>query len=220
MGMDIIELRDGTSVKYNRLTQSEYLVMLKEAIGSAVSKPFNIEAHCISGGNVLAKSNGDYSLFFSMNDLDGVISDFENGSSKGNEALMNKNKYGDKFPDGTGVLIQELLRLLDIYNEVPGVALLREIDFRIDNLEEKEMFMKQYFINIVAVVGEVLIKNNRTATWQMKLGTDGVTWNPFVKVKNKEYGFFIYLYEDVFLSRVKKKNILTEIYETMSGIIN
>lgn len=216
--VDIVELRDGTSIKYKILSKDEYESLLKDTIGSALTKPYSIEVYCMKDMRVLAKCNEDYALYHSMSDLDRIITDFANDSSEGNEALMNKNKYGDTFPSNTNLMINELLDSLHIKYKGPSEELLQEIDECISRLRDPNIFMKEYFMNIIAVVGETLIKKYN-GVWKMKLGTDAVTWNPFLRVKEKEVGFFIYLYDDIFLSNVQKKNVLFEIYQTTSDII-
>jgi predicted neuraminidase len=152
--MDIVELRDGTSIKYKTLTKDEYNALLKDTIGEALAKPYEIEAHRLKDKRVLAKSKEYYALYFSMYDLDRIITDFSDGGSQGNEVLMNKNKYGDAFPINTNMMIKALLDSLHIEYKKPSVELLLEIDKEIDKLEYPDIFMKEHFMDIVAVVGE------------------------------------------------------------------
>lgn len=213
--MDIIELHDGSSVKCNYLTKDEYDKLLKDTIGEEILKPHGIIAHKLSNMSVVATKDYDYTLFFSMSDLDKVIANSENGRSS-SEALMNKNKYGEAFPNATKDLIKNLLDTLSIDHKPLTGEFLLEIDRRIEKLDDAQWFMKEHIMNLIAVVGETLISKYH-GKWKMKLGKDGVTWNPYLE-KIEGMDFFIDLYEDVFINE-PKYHVLYQTYENVVGVI-
>jgi len=91
------------------------------------------------------------------------------------------------------------------------------IDQKIDTLQDPLEFKRRYFINLIALVGEVYISAGK-AKWEMKISGDSVTWNPYLIIKKQEVNFFVYLYEDVFLVSANKERGLLEIYETIGDI--
>ena len=218
--IDIIELRDGTSIKWQPLTQNEYDSLLKKAVKEPIGKYINqygIEVRLLDSQQIIAKDRDYYGLYFSLSDFDRVLADFEKSGSHGTEILLNKNKYGKSFPEKTGVLINELSTALDIEDTIPSEALLRIVDTKICELQDPNTFRKQHLINFIALVGEALIKKHN-AKWEMKLASDKITWNPYLVIRRHQVPFFTYLYEDIFLNQNTQKTPLIEVYETVNDI--
>lgn len=215
---DVVEMQNGLTIKYKVLTKEEYDILSKSVIGKAILKPYSIEAHEIENNYVIATNKENFNLYLNMRDLDIVIEDFGEVGSTGIETLMNKNKYGNEFPERTKSLIFELISVLNLKSEDVDEKLLRDIDEEINKLKDPNAFRKSYFINLIAVEGEALIKKN-LLQWQMELGTDNKTWNPYLKSRKGKINFFIYLYEDIFEKNANKENLLLDLFKTMNEII-
>lgn len=71
--------------------------------------------------------------------------------------------------------------------------------------------------NFIALMGELLIKKY-DAEWIMELSSDNITYNPYLKIRDKKVQFFIYLFEDIFIKEKPVANLLTEIYRTVDEI--
>lgn len=220
--MDIIELSNGESIRCKSLTKDEYQLLLKDNKREAIQRfldRYGIEVRNIKGNSVVVKEQDYYTLYFSIEDLDKVLLD-ATGALGGKELLLNKNLYGQKFPEKTDSLIKQLLLKLQIQYVPLDEKLLKEIDKAILVLPNPHLFKEEYFLNFIAIVGETLIRKHNIS-WQMEMAADRMTWNPYLIIRNQRVQFFVYLYEDVFLKENSSTNspFLSEIFETVEDII-
>ena len=74
---------------------------------------------------------------------------------------------------------------------------IKKIENKLAALDNPLFFYRKYFLNFVALLGEITIKNC-SASWDLQLSDDGVTWNPFLKIQKKSIPIFSRLYETVF----------------------
>jgi len=217
--MDVIELNDGTSISCKALEKAEYDSLLKKSDSTIYLDKYkglySLDVHLLGNGEVLIHESGYYTLYYRLSDLDRLLS--QDNHSDRRELLLNKNVYGEKFPSHTKQLIDGLLQSLALRDSVYNDNLLLSIDNKINKLKNGDEFKKTHFINLIAVVGEVLLKKY-TGFWNMELDLDGKTWNPYLTISGNKFQFFIYLYEDVFFKRTHEYT-LSEINDTMQIII-
>jgi hypothetical protein len=140
--------------------------------------------------------------------------------TKGSKEIMfGRNPFGKDFPMHVSVLIDEIKSELDIKSAAIDLQALVEIDKKINALHERKAFNEKYFLNMIALIGEVFIHEKQPhATWEMQLATDYTSWNPSIKYDNRNIDFLGYLYEDLFLDTPTPPNELLNIYETINGI--
>lgn len=217
--MDSIQLNNGLTVKCKSLSKEEYNSSLKDTPGSSIKRfkeKYNIDVHQLRNGQVLVKEDDYYTLYYNLGDLDMVLLN-ASGYSQGVEILRNKNIYGSDFPAKTDSLINQLCISLSIEYKETNEQLLKEVDTKINKLKDPELFREGYFINFIALIGESLIKKHQ-ARWEMKIASDGSTWNPYLIINDHRVQFFTYLYEDIFISHSQEDHLLFEIYETVNAI--
>lgn len=219
--MDKIELNNGVSIKCQVLNKQEFAEMLQDEKGELLEKykhPFGLEVYELQNTHVIVKENNYFTLFLSISDLDKVLT-ASTGIGSGQEILLNKNPFGKTFPDHVSRLVGDVLTDLNLPSNLPvDEKLLVWVDSEILKKEDAVEFKKNYFINLIAIVGEAL-KHNHKANWKMELSSDGQTWNPCLIIKGRKVQFFIYLYEDVFLTEKRNEPVLIETYETINDVL-
>lgn len=217
--MDRIELIDGTTIKCQALTKEKFDSLLMTN-GTSYLKEYmerySIDVHLFENGEILIHDSGYYTLYFSLSDLDKVLN--QENTTAGTEALLNKNIYGREFPAHAADLSKKLSDFFSVRYDGNQGNFLQVLDEKIDSLPDAQDFKSEHFLEILAVIGEALIQKY-AAKWEMELGSDGVTWNPYLEVKGKYVQYFVYLYEDIF-QQENHKRTLSEIYHTMISIIN
>jgi hypothetical protein len=216
--MDIIELNDGTSISCKALTKSEYdsiLTQEKPSFLKKYSELYSLDVYLLNNGNVVVREADYYTLYIRLVDLDHVLS--QSNDVGGFEMLLNKNAFGEKFPLHTKELVMEVANKLKVDVSRYDDELLRIVDTKVSLLGAKEDFSKKYFLHLIALVGEVL-REKHGLEWEMVLGSDVKTWNPYLKVKQERVQFFGYLYEDIFLTK-PHEHFLEELSRTMDVII-
>lgn len=217
--MDIIELSNGTSIQCKALSAAEYKRLLKGANAERIERyalHYEIDVHKVDEKTILVRENDYYTLYFSLNDLDNVLMDAASGNT-GKEIMLNKNKYGSDFPANTGALIRQLCDALQMEYVQVSPEFLAALDDKMDALKNPVEFKRKYFLNLIAVVGEAFNAKHQAA-WEMVQAEDGVTWNPFIKIRGEHIQCFVYLYEDVFIASDNTRNLLSEIFKTMDDI--
>lgn len=214
--MENIELSDGTIVTGKSLDFETFSKLKKESIYSEpitnIQKAFNVEAYQLKG-KVVANDRGYCMLFDSLEDLEKVLQDF---NPSGAEIMQHKNPYGKEFPDHAHVLIENLIRELHIEpTRVVDEKLLPKVDAKLNGMKSTE-FKKKHFIHLIALVGEVL-KSTGGIDWEMKLSSDGQTWNPYMKRDKKTFEFFVNLYQDIYI-RNDIRNMLIDNFDLSTKI--
>lgn len=216
--MDSIELSDGTTIKCRALTKEQFESLLKSDNVSFLKEykeRYSINVYWLNNGELLVNEGEYYTLYFKLSDLDKLLSQTDIGNSA--EVLLNKNPYGKEFATNAKILSKKLTDFFSVLPSNDQDGFLKMLDIQIDSLPNAQEFKREHFISILATIGEALIiKYN--ANWEMELGSDGVTWNPYLRVRGKRVQYFVYLYEDVFLKE-DHRHTLSEIYLTMSSII-
>lgn len=219
--MDRIELNDGSSIKCKPLTKEQYDSMIKAHAKDITylrryKDLYELDVHLISNGEVLVREGDYYTLYYKLSDLDKLLNQ-AGLAENGEEVLKNKNPYGEKYPLHTNQLILNLANQLSVTSQGSSKELLIALDQRLDSMENGQEFKRDHFINLIAVVGEVLLKKYG-GDWYMEMAGDNKTWNPYLIIKGQKVEFFVYLFEDVFLQESHQQT-LSEIYETVEGII-
>lgn len=181
----------------------------------SLSKTFSAQIYKLNNGEGIIERNGYFTHYRKFDDLIKVLENFDQ-LSRAREILYGRNRYGRSFSDSTKVLIKELLDQLNIQRTGIDEGLLREVDKEIGRLNDIEDFCDEYFLNLVALVGEVLIKEKECA-WKLELSDDGETWNCHLLFKGEKIIFVGFLYEDLFLRRTDDPLITT--YYSVSDII-
>ena len=216
--MDNIELSDGSFIKCKSLSLHEFKALSIKSLGGPIGKfknQFGVEVYQLNNDEVIANDGGYYMLFDNTNDVEKVLTDAHQ-SSHGTEILSNKNSFGKDFPNHTNILIKDLSDALNVKYVQPDEQLLRDLDYKLGGLPNASKFKKKHLINFIAVIGEVLRRKYKTE-WEMVLGSDAKTWNPYLKSKGRPIEFFTYLYEDIYINE-NTEQLLTEVYETVNAI--
>lgn len=213
--MDRIELIDGTTIECLSLEKDQFNALLKRrhSLLQRYKNHYSIDVYLFDNGELAVNEDGYYTLYFALNDLDKVLNQPQNSQT---ELLLNKNPFKEKFPGNAKLLVKKLKDELDAPEKENEQDLLLFLDNKIDSLKDAREFRKNNFISLLAVLGDALIQKY-SANWEMELGRDGVTWNPYISVKGRKVEFFVYLYEDVFLKG--NNRVLSELYLTMCTII-
>lgn len=219
--MEKIELKDNTSIKCKALSKYEFDKILSSHSAGALSEyktKYSIDVYEISSQEVLVQEGNYYTLYYSLSDLNAVLngSSFEDG---GREILYGKNPFDSDFPRYTYKLIEELALSLQLNpSKTFSLSYLQEVNEKINSLDSSQEFFEKKFINIIALIGEAVVEKYH-ASWDMKLGDDKITWNPYLNSKDQSINFFSFLYEDIFIEK-DTKDCIPEIYHTVSGIIS
>ena len=214
--MESIELSTGETVMCKSLDKNEYDRLMENAMPflNVYKDKLGIDVNEIKGSKDVIVRDGNYmTLYFNREGLDKVLMN----SSPSFEALLNKNPYGIDFPHKSKALCDELTMFFSLKNYPIDTNLLMAIDEKMDLLTDPISFKRKYFIHLISIIGEAVI-NKYNGTWVMQLGSDSVTWNPFISIRHKEVQFFTYLYEDIFISD-NSGQILIETFDTVDAII-
>ncbi|WP_374950020.1 hypothetical protein [Mucilaginibacter sp.] len=217
--MDSIELNDGTLVECTYLTETQFVKLKSNVVQGAIESfkiKYQAEVYQFPDGSVIASKDGIYVQFNSLDDLKSVLDD-TNEDQIVTSILHNKNPFGELFPNHTFQLIRQLTDSLQMPEGEPvNAQLLKDIDSKISDLPNPSIFKKKFFINLVAVVGEVICKEHNIK-WRMILSDDKQTWHPYLYTPKKPIEFFSYLYEDIYESN-RQGSILFEAYQTANDI--
>lgn len=215
--MDKIELSNGKSIVCKSLTEIEFEALLKQGVPkqfNSFKDKYEIDVYQLLNKEVIVKEGDYYTWYNNLDDLNKVLDD---ASGSGIEILHNNNIYGETFPNFTDTLINELLSELNIENRKFDKDLLNAIDIKVSKLKDPKSFRKKHLLHFIVIIGETLIKDGY-GMWSMELASDGITWNPYLKIKDHNINYFIYLYEDIYMDNAG--NMLLETYETVKAIIN
>lgn len=217
--METIELKDGSFVNCTSLNFEEFESLRsnsRPAQLSNFSEHLDVEVYVLKNDEVLAAQNGYYMLFKNVNDLEKILAD-DDSSTRVSEILFNKNPFGKDFPFYTSRLIHDLTWQLDIQYTNFDEQLLTSIDDKLNHLPHSSEFKKTHLLNFIAVVGEVLIKQ-QNVKWKMMLSDDNQTWNPYLQAKN-DSAFFVDLYEDIYVNQ-PSETLLKQNYELTKVLLN
>lgn len=162
----------------------------------SLSEKFSARVFRLKSGEGIVERHGNYTFYKSYDDLVKVFENFDL-LAKPVEILYGRNKFGEDFPKYSDEIINSMLTELNIPKSLISEDLLRKVDSAIDRLKDPDEFRDEYFINCVAIVGELLIKNN-SCKWNMSLSDDGETWNCHLSYKGETIIIVKYLYEDMF----------------------
>ena len=221
--MEKTELNNGQSIYSKELSNAEYNRLISDSACKLISKykiDFGIDVYVNQKKEVIVNENGYYTFYNKIEDLEQLLNN-HNPEQQGAEVLLNLNPYGKNFPSLANELITALSDSLKIsskdFNGSIDFNYINSVEYEISRLSQPNQFYKQNFIKIIALIYSSLIKEYG-ATWNMQLGDDGITWNPYIKIRNESLEIFTNLYEDVFLND-NTKNAITESYLVASGII-
>ena len=215
--MDNIELSNGIFIKCKSLSFNEFETLKLTVSGGPIEKfrkQFGVEVYQLNNQDVIANEVDYYMLFDNVDDVERVLVD--NQTSHGTEILSNKNPFGKDFPNHTHSLIKELTDALSVKYVQSDEQLLKDLDYKLDGLPNISEFKKKHLLNFIAVIGEVLLKENKSE-WEMILSSDGKTWNPYLRSTGRPIEFFTYLYEDIYTNG-NLKSSLFEVYQTVVEI--
>lgn len=200
--MNPIELNDGTFIHCTIIDYNAFQELKSTAISPHPIPKFlqdhNLEVYDLND-RIIVGSDSDFYIYKTRSDLEKVLEDFETNSG-GVEIMRYKNIYGQDFPSKTHLLIQQLLKDLNMIGDSPiNEDLLIQIDQKLHATKSSE-FNKRHYLHFVAVIGEVLIENCQMR-WNMTLGSDSVTWSPYLLTMQEEkISFFVDLYEDIYIN--------------------
>jgi hypothetical protein len=215
-----LKLENGDSITYKSITEDE-LASLTQGNDHKIldvymkSGVYVFQAH---DGLLYINDRGTCAIFNDIKDLNAYVG--KRSREKGsNEIMFGRNPFGENFPKKISDLIKEIKEVLNINSTGINEQLLIDIDDAINLREDKAEFREKYFLNQVAVIGELFIKEHQpTAAWKMQLATDFTSWEPNLTYKNQGLVFFDYLYEDFFINKEIPPHPLLEIYRTIDDI--
>lgn len=196
--MDLIEFNDGTFSFAKGLSKNEFLEKVRGLNYEIIYKEqFGIEVY-YAGKEVLVADNDYYTQYESVQDFEKALSE-RNDPVKGQEIMFKKNEFGETFPKHTKELIKTLFSILSLNQDekIDPLLLLERIENKLTVLDNPLLFYRKYFLNFVALLGEIMIEDC-SASWDLRLSTDGVTWNPFLQIQKKSIPIFSRLYEALF----------------------
>jgi len=195
--MDLIEFNDGTFSFGKDLSKIEFLAKVEgHSYVPIYREKYGIEVYNI-GKEILVADNNYYSQYESLKDFEKVLLQRDD-PIKGREIMFKKNEFGEDFPKHTKELIKILFIELSLYqDEKIDLLLLEKIENKIVAIDNPLFFYRKYFLHFVSLLGEITIKYC-SASWDLELSNDGMTWNPFLKIQNKSIPIFSYLYETLF----------------------
>lgn len=196
-----VELSDGVVVRTTDLTDKQYKEILindkeiKRIYNNITISEPDILIYEMSTGDILVSSEGYHSIYNKIEDLIKVMDDYD---EKGHEILLNKNSFKQDFPSHVAQMEITFLNELGINKFSDEKLDLNLIDNRINSLQNKDAFIRQHFLELIAVVGNKIVKEN-DGIWEMLLASDNKTWNPYIIIQKKKIDITSYLYEDIVL---------------------
>jgi hypothetical protein len=213
--MNLIDFEDGTYTFIKELQAIDVENIKKNVSTGQILTNYKGVGHLtiyVNSAGVLASFDGSDLLFESVEVLDKAIKDGFYTEVISREVMFKKNPYGKNFYSQTKQLISALLAELEIdVNTALNPQLLKLIENKIAQLPKPYHFYRSHFINITALLGEVIIKKQTSWEWSMVMSNDKQTWNPYLRGKNSEHPFFIDFYEHLFLNN-EIDNILSLVY--------
>lgn len=165
----------------------------------------------MSTGDILVSSEGYHSIYNKIDDLVKVMDDFD---ESGHEILLNKNSFKQDFPNYIEQMESAIFKELDLHKLSNEDVDLNLIDKKINSLKNKDQFIRQHFLELIAVVGDKIVKEN-DGIWEMVLASDNKTWNPYIIINKKKIDITSYLYEDIVL----ESRGINYCYKSISDII-
>ncbi len=160
------------------------------------------------------------SIYDSLSEFKMVQEDADNNRVITEEILLNKNPYGKEFPQIAQQLIANILAELDVKVEEESIDLLKKVDLAINKTYKKrKAYLNDHIISIIALVGELLIKDFHGAKWEMLLADDNLTWNPYLYYSRRKIAIFVYLFESINDKQKKDTFILAEFYKDMQALM-
>ena len=220
-------LESGELVKAQTLQEDGFKKLLKEKAGTysqELSKSDNFLSYILDDGTIAVVSRKSHFVrYFSSDDVKKILQDKLSEGLQLRPMLLNKNPYGKDFPLYTKHLCRELAQVLNLnYTEPLSKSFLKLIDDKINkkNDDDAYRFRYNYFINLIAIVGEVYSNDyhNYNVNWYMDLSElDSKTWSPYIQIEGNFIEFASYLKEDMFAEKGPEYP-LSEAYETITAI--
>ena len=157
--------------------------------------------YCLYNNNYFKIKPSAFDFF--LQNIDSVTQEI--GSEKKSvptEMLYGINIYNSTFPEKTTILIEKLLSSNEInINQKHSYdrMLLKAVDTKISILQDTEKFKKKYYLNLIALLGEVYINENPRAKWVMNLSShDNETWYPILQDDGKKIALLGYMFDHFF----------------------
>jgi|GEM_PF-6513566 len=199
--MELVYFIGNKKISYTFLSREEFY----EIFGMNQNIPFyyydnekEIKIYKCDTSKTVVEKDGSILIFDNIGDFEEVQSDLSKGEQILEELLYKKNPYGKIFPMKTSFLIEVLL--LDLGLSDIDEHNLYQIDTLIRNKGSfSKKYMIKYCLNIIALVGEFVIKTNtKKISWKMVLSEkDKVTWSPYLFCDNKQIPIFIYFFDNL-----------------------
>lgn len=109
--------------------------------------------------------------------------------------LLQGQHFAELAPDLANQLAEELnLSVEQLDRSRASLAL---IDSAIQNIEREDLLKEEIFTALTAYVGEV-IKNATHARWEMRLASDGETWEPWLVNSGQSFPISSMLYDELY----------------------
>jgi hypothetical protein len=220
-------LDNGELVRVETYNQQEFESLMNKYDGikeQELSSGYKTNIYRLSNGHYMVSKFGNfYGYYFSESDLLKSVNDRKDKPEISIcSILFNKNPYNERFPENTEVKIDELMKELKISKFQLDSEALRKVDEKINSMTEEDSYKFRYkfFLNMIAIVGEVYRKAYRkyNPSWNMMLDEyDNKTWTPYIEIKGNIISFISYLKEDMF-DETETDYPLLEAFETMRDI--
>ena len=179
------------------LSVAEARKLIKDKSGRKDASLFGehrVTVYHLNDKSLVVEDHGYYSRFADMQELEALLQKYVPTKA----LLLDKNPYGKEFPKNTSNLIRYLLNELKISSSYPlNVDLLKKVDQQLKRRGDSAALKDDYFLHLIALVGEVLIKD-KSARWEMRLSeADNKTWTPYLVYKDEPIEITARLFENM-----------------------
>lgn len=221
--MILLDFKDGSYVFVKDISEIE----LKEINDDKKSKRerivskngINIEVYNFYNGKIISKYNDAFTVFNDSIDFRKAINDGYFDDYRSQSIMLKKNFYGERFPEHTEEMIQNLLKKLNLSTTVLDNNLLINIETAINSMQNPFVFYRENFTAIIALLGEMLIRNKNRLKWKITLASDNETWEPGIEGSDSRVHYiFPDLYEYIFFDN-NIDSVLSEEYGTLRIIV-
>lgn len=175
----------------------------------------------VNSKKVLVVYNDESLLVYdSMKEFDMVFNDVTNNKVIQEEIMKNKNPYEEKFPEISRQLTENFLLTFGLSLNIDTNELLIQLDNNIEKtISDKKPFFFENFLNIIALIGELLKAKYSESTWEMILSDiDNETWSPYLLYKGYRLHIFTYLMEDID-DGITFVHFLSDFYFSMESLL-
>lgn len=179
--------------QFDSLTNSQSEGFVKE-----IYEQYNLVTYQLSDSRIVVAQSGNYAIYPDKALLLYTISKI--GMSTSKELLSDKNPYGDRFPEHVNSLVLDFKHRFGISDNLDGKALIMEVD-KVIRKNRNQDFFDNYFLCLIAVVGEYFVTHEK-AIWVMELASDNTTWQPYLKLPNRNLYFIHYVLKDFYDSSI------------------